>query len=1276
MSELEKKLVGKAINKKQVIAVILIAGFLVSFFTFSIFLTKSLLGSQRPLPSENLENSEEEDAELIMPPYPFDLEDLMELFENMSQDQQEELAESLADMMDGNIDDLDLLKYGALIGALLFSNVEKFTVYDYDEWNAENLSKILWKYETYDIFNGTSWKTSATKSDSNFYSYDNYTSEHPDSDIMQLKMPLSPKVGINSFVLPSRFPTPFIMEDSLSVNNINPGSVRLYRDDFNSSTLDLEFYSDAEVNMYYELFGLPLPSNEEVNNSAVGEEYTPESIQDQYLQLPPDVNGYIEANPYFQTHYNALDDIIETDDNAFEIANKIRNYMQVNFELSMDARNNDPPKEGEDIVEWFCEHEEGVYSDFASAYCAFTRAFGVASRFIDGFNSRNIEEEYDESEGKNSFVIRYRNIYNWAEIYVPTETSGQGSWVQMDILFETFGAGGQVADPPELPSSYYLNLETEKEVYDRGEQANITATLISPTDPVEDQTIRFRDNKTGVSLGTRVTDYWGRASLLLDVDDTFDVGPKFIVAEYVDDTSVSNITNFIVDGNVSVFLNEPQPSEMNRTLTNYTTLSGYAYDPLTGSNLSNTLINLSLYLKDTNTFQPYAFNPSLTYTDSEGNFSETVQVDSYVGTGEFKIRADFNGSWSTVQGSTYPNINASSNYQDFNITEKITYSLFFYVNGTPTNYPYRPSSSNLFKVKRGETLNLTALLIRDNDGSPVSSEEIEFYNYSDSLHTQIGSATTGTNGKASISISIPSQETAGPKLVYAVNGPLKNYSYYIVNHSLSFANPIGPSPNEINRSGSIGIFFDVYGELIDPWNSQKSEYADVYLRMYRNLNDNTHLLSVTNPIKSSDGIYDINNLEVQDSTPRGNYTLRFEFEGDFDFTSDTNNPYQTSFRFQGLSTTNTLLTDLKVIDPDNLNISLYINGSATTTNYNDGYLPERYKSGDKIGLEIDVNYSNDLNGIEVVIYDDYIDNELRRESFGSSGTSGTKNFLIDTSELRAGLNRLSVRCEDPSISKTFDTINKTYIIINKSVNIFANANKESVQRQSITFEGEGFTISGSIKENLDPMRGLIVGLYMYDSFGNDYSYAINYAPGYGQNITIDNNGEFTYLIDSIANIPYGRYNLTVNFTGGIEDLTDTWQIELSDYMIHNQSDLIYLNVTAGTNFVDTSYDTENVNDSFYYGDTLNVIGNLTWDDTNGIGNNINVTVIIKTSDGTQITNKTKETETSYGFFNISLQVGIWPDDVEVWIEFVAERSDGFSSDHYYIESTEQQVYRS
>ena len=68
-----------------------------------------------------------------------------------------------------------------------------------------------------------------------------------------------------------------------------------------------------------------------------------------------------------------------------------------------------------------------------------------------------------------------------------------------------------------------------------------------------------------------------------------------------------------------------------------------------------------------------------------------------------------------------------------------------------------------------------------------------------------------------------------------------------------------------------------------------------------------------------------------------------------------------------------------------------------------------------------------------------------------------------------------------------------------------------------------------------------------------------------------------------------------------------------------------------------------------------------------------VNVTIRDSIGNVLATATGVTYIS-GFFNITLLVGNWPDNAEVWVTFYPE--DNFSApDYYYVEFFEIEVYR-
>ncbi|MHA1658687.1 MAG: transglutaminase domain-containing protein, partial [Promethearchaeota archaeon] len=675
MSELREELLAPKHLRKQIMGVVIIAGLLIAAFAFSTALISLIFDTQRLAPNNKLADAEDEKALLMLPPFPFNESFLEDLFSdlNLTQEELEDLIDMLSEMFDGGIDDLDLGIYGAGILALLLSDEEVFRVYDYSTFS--NMSDILWRYECFDEYTGDSWKSSASKDVYPFYSYGDHDSLYPNLDILLLKMFLSPNYGMNSLVIPSLFPTPFIMEGSVTAPSLDTSLTVLYKDDFDCTTLDVYFSESNEVGMKYQLFGLELPSGEEINSTAKDENYTPTNIKNLFLQLPPSIEDYKNNNNYFKHHYDILNGIIEDSDNAFIVANKIRTYLQDNFNFPADADSYNPAPEGRDAVDWFCETEQGVFSDFASAFCVFTRAFGVASRFIDGFNSQSIEQFNDVDEGdKSAFAIKYKNIYNWGEIYVPTDVSGDGDWVQMDILYERYGEGNAWST-----DEYNITVSSNFTEGYRGQVANITATLNSTTGSIEGQSITFTDITTGQTLGIASTNAHGNASILVNIDHTQVVGPHDISAEYNPQTEA--YTNYTIFGDIRVNLQSINPSEVNisKTPPDTTNIQGFVDDPINGQRVKNALISILLFKKGTNNMIDGAFSPGSTVTDSNGNFNEILTVNAPAGI--YEVRADFNGTWAGWS-KTYYNINDSSNRIQFNVTEELTYNLFFCINGT------------------------------------------------------------------------------------------------------------------------------------------------------------------------------------------------------------------------------------------------------------------------------------------------------------------------------------------------------------------------------------------------------------------------------------------------------------------------------------------------------------------------------------------------------------------------------------------------------------------
>jgi len=1229
MSELREEILGAGINKKRVIGIVLVAILLISMFAYSVVFFSFLFGSQRPSPNEEY-HDDYEDVLRVMPPLPLDilselmdfldlltpedLADFMDLFDLEDLADLEDFAEDFADVIEEMIDaDIDNFNIGdfsqALLpllgaaGALLFSEEEVFRVYGYD--SLIDMQDVLWKYESFDEYNEYEWLSNAATEVIDFIPLSEYYSQYSTLDLLELKMEISTNATPTSMVLPSLFPYPYVMEDSMSATNLIPGSPILYKDDFNCSLIGLDFSSTETVNLTFELFGENLPNEQEINSSVVlvtnpSVEYS--NLLTQFTQLPPTVNDYINSHPYFRSHYDALDLIINSNDNAYEIANKIKNYLQTNFIFSWDAIMNDPAGDTEDIVEWFSEHEEGLFAEFTSAFCVFARAFGVANRFNDGYRSVSdgqIDEIYDSQEGKNAILVKYKHLYNWAEIFIPTDITGNGYWIQFDVEPASASQG-----------QFTLTLNSNFTAGIRGSVANLTATLSSPESSVANRTITFKDIFSGgTTIGQVLTDQNGQASILVNISNSQVVGPHPIVARF--STLRSDSIYYTVYGDIEVHLLSVNPTVVNRSIDNSTIIQGYVWDPIADQPVENATVEFVLLDFGTNDPNPNPFNMTSTDTDGNGNFSARVNVDPSVLRGNYDLRVDFNGSWSGILLAPFVMDN-SSNRIEFNVTGDFIYRVLFSINGTPTKYPYDPDpgndpANNLINVKRGEQLNLSVTVKDEGSGVPVSGENVEFYDYTNG-NILIDSKTTNPNGIAWVTYNIGNSNKSGPTLVYTQVSRFRNYSYYIVNESIGINIISSLNPYIIDVAGGAPYpTFNIQCELIDAFGNP-IDYSQIDLKMNNSVGDTTSYLTTphsVNPIILGSNFFDFDR-SVNGGTPIGNYTIKIEFNGVFDL---TNEPYSTTFNINYLYSSTEIPKQLRVSDSSNVLVLLVIDGNPTRTIYNDANKPERYIRGNIATFEVWVNQSGSKPPVDSIVRlkDAYTNNYL--DSYIFNGTeSGYHLFNVNTSALHSGLHYIEVEFEYSSIVNTF---NSTYIIINGTVNISGDSNDYAIQRNFDTF-----VISGTVTNDTVDLNGLQVEIKLLN--GGDVSGNLT-----GVTTQFINDGTYSFTNQIILSCPIGEYFVLINFTGRIQHSDGLISIDLSNpYMIYSNSSPMWV------------------------GDTLFIFGNLTWDNGSAILGGVMVNITIQWGDGTLITNTLVITNSTTGEFNTSFLIAldpIWPD---------------------------------
>lgn len=1101
MSEFREDLLATPINTKRIIKIIVTAVLLIGAFMFSTVFLNLLWDNQRPPPSDRLADAEDEDVILVLPPFPYNLSDFQDLFsdQNLTSDQLSDLLDALQDMFDGDVDDLDLSNFTQALAALMGSEVEVFRVYDYDDLN--EMRTKLWKFESFDEYTGDGWHSSAARLLFDFYSYMDYFIHHSDKDLLSLKMPLSPSVGMNSMLIPSLFPNPNIMQGSIITN---PNSVTLnhtlYKDEFNCTTLEFNSTIQGNVNMTYELFGLDLPTGAEIDAMALEPDYIDPIIKNKYSQLKGDtLDVYINNNDDFAYYVNEINKSISSSDNAFIIADKIRNYLQYNFTRITDPSQYNPAPQGYDEVEWFCEQGIGYWADFTSAFCAFSRVFGVPSRFVNGFNSFNIQEFFDTQESKNAFAIKYKHMYTWAEIYVPTDTFGNGRWIQFDVYYDNYGG-----NPPTL-ANYSLDLNSNFTAGYRGEKAELKATLTLDGNPVNGSSITFYDLTSYQNLGQVDTDINGEAALLVDIDDTQVVGPHYIFAQF--NPNVNDTTSYTVYGDIEVNLQSINPQEVNTSIDPMINIQGYVYDPVADTNVGGTTLELVVFYMGTSTkvLSPI-FDTTFFNADPNGFFNiYTNVIDSSID--KYDLRVDTNGTWYfTDYAGGY--VNDSSNRMEFNVTRGILKKVWFYINDVPSFIPDSP------EVNRYTNIILKAKVVNETN-SPLPNQNVQFYHYWSGI--QIGSNNTNANGIATYSYFVNNLMTTGPNLLYAKIGIEENYSYVILNEEPIINIFSGPTPRVINRTaiGATNTFFSIEGELLDRTTGQPIRNSEVELKLLRGGIDYSPLYLIpSNTIWTDFNGYFNVWFEVASNTPTGNYTLRLDFNGTIDRTWDPIYPF--FFTLHNINTSSSFINELMVTTPTTLTFNFWIDGTSSD-DYNQ---PMIYRNG-YVNLSVYLEWGGIPvgDGEWVDFYD--VTQDI---SIGSTQTlNGLTSLIYYT-------NFFTVAGPHQVYARWGSNFNYSYFIYDApiSVNLESGPTPNTIARSGPI--NRNFNLHGYVNDstNGSPIKYAQVFVYMYDLSAIDYTSYLSLESGF---MRLDESGEFDLTFSVLSSTPEKNYTLIIAFDG-------------------------------------------------------------------------------------------------------------------------------------------------
>lgn len=126
----------------------------------------------------------------------------------------------------------------------------------------------------------------------------------------------------------------------------------------------------------------------------------PQSIVEQYLQLPPDLPVRVRT---------LAERIVQDPADSFEAAVRVQNYLREVIPYDL---NTPPPPSGRDVVDYFLfEAPSGFCSYYASAMAVLLRTQGIPARVVTGYANGEFDQQ------TQIYRVPASNAHAWVEVY-------------------------------------------------------------------------------------------------------------------------------------------------------------------------------------------------------------------------------------------------------------------------------------------------------------------------------------------------------------------------------------------------------------------------------------------------------------------------------------------------------------------------------------------------------------------------------------------------------------------------------------------------------------------------------------------------------------------------------------------------------------------------------------------------------------------------------------------------------------------------------------------
>ncbi|TFH07586.1 MAG: transglutaminase domain-containing protein, partial [Candidatus Thorarchaeota archaeon] len=364
----------------------------------------------------------------------------------------------------------------------------------------------LWRIESYNLYDGSSWSKSTMNSRS-LSSEELIPATSTNNTIYSVFFNATAGAEVGTISLPSLFPFVRVIEDSFETFTLVND---LYVPDVPSRLL----HYDLETDDYGTLLFSPLIDG--ITGEDVMVRFQVTFVNQDLAQVQANARTGGFAPPSIYTPYTDLSlvepltqrvtdntsQFIGVGSNAYETAIAVQTYFLTKFTLNLTIEALLDRPGNREITDWFLERGNGLPQDFATAYCVFMRDLGIPARMVSGYA---LGEPHPTADMR---ILMVKHMTFWTEVFIPM--SGHptgGEWIQIiPIPLPDDMGGGEIPENVPTPDIFLSIWPTNLLPYaDIGTPFGLSASVFVNGAPITTHDIiTFYDVTDTELIGTAV----------------------------------------------------------------------------------------------------------------------------------------------------------------------------------------------------------------------------------------------------------------------------------------------------------------------------------------------------------------------------------------------------------------------------------------------------------------------------------------------------------------------------------------------------------------------------------------------------------------------------------------------------------------------------------------------------------------------------------------------------------------------------------------------------